>query len=214
MRFLSLFLALTLTGSSLYAADPTTLTLKDFTSLNGEAPGTGWVEENGVIHRADKAGDIMTKETYSSFELEWEWKISNAGNSGVKYWLEQVKGKGWLGVEYQILDDEKHPDGSKGINGNRKTGSFYDIKPAASDKPINPPGEWNTSKIVVKGTELKHYLNGRLVVEADTASDDWKAHIAASKFKGIEGFAAGKGHIMLQDHNDEVWFRNLRITKL
>lgn len=206
-----LFLAV---GATLSAVEPVTLTLKDFTNTKGEAPGAGWEEKDGVIARVDKAGDLISKEVYSDFELEWEWKISEGGNSGLKYWVEQFQGKSWLGIEYQILDDNKHPDGSKGLKGNRKTGSFYDIKPAASDKDLKPVGEWNVSKVISKGGKLQHFLNGKLVVEAQVPSEDWAKHIAESKFKNVEGFAGGKGHILLQDHNDPVWFRNIRIKKL
>lgn len=215
MKLKSAFFLLILSGT-LGAAEPKRLALADFTNNKGGAPGAGWTETDGVLHlkAQAKTGDLISKESYEDFELEWEWKISPGGNSGVKYWLSEIKGKGLLGVEYQILDDDKHPDATKGLAGNRKTGSFYDIKPAAAVKPLHAPGEWNTSRVVAKGGKVQHFLNGTLVVEADTKSDDWKAHLATSKFKGVEGFAAGSGRLLFQDHNDEVWFRNIRVTRL
>lgn len=201
-------------GAVLGAAEPVALTLKDFTNTKGEAPGAGWEEKDGVIARVAKAGDLISKEIYADFELEWEWKVAEGGNSGLKYWVEQIKGKSWLGLEYQILDDERHPDAKKGLDGNRKTGGFYDIKAPSEDKEMKPVGEWNRSKVVSKAGKLEHYLNGKLVAEAQVPSEDWSKLIEQSKFKGIEGFAAGKGHLLLQDHNDPVWFRNIRIKRL
>jgi hypothetical protein len=199
------------------AAEPVKLTLADFTTFKGEAPAGKWSEADGVIHLPEQGDEknsvfLITKKTYSSFELEWEWKVAEGGNNGIKYWVAPIGAKKeWLGIEYQMIDDARHPDANK--KDNHSTACIYDIKGAAKDKPVKPAGEWNSSKLVVKGTKIEHWLNGKLVCEADTASDEWKAGIAASKFKGKEGFAPGKGHIMLTDHSDETWFRNIRISE-
>ncbi|RYD33254.1 MAG: DUF1080 domain-containing protein, partial [Verrucomicrobiaceae bacterium] len=114
---------------------------------------------------------------------------------------------------YQMLDDVNHPDGK--IGAKRQTASLYDILPPAADKKLSPPGEWNTSKIVVKGTHIEHWLNGAKVLEVDLASDTFKTARAASKFKDAAGFAENaKGRLMLQDHGDETWFRNIRLKAL
>jgi hypothetical protein len=96
--------------------------------------------------------------------------------------------------------------------GSHTTGIIYDIKEPIADKPLNPVGEWNHSKIWVNGGKIEHWLNGQLVSAADTTTDEWKERIAKSKFKSKVGFAPGKGRIMLTDHQDETWFRNIQIT--
>jgi hypothetical protein len=176
----------------------------------GAAPGAGWsFEEGGVVHRAGKAGDIFTKKKYQDFELEFEWKAAVGANSGVKYRMKSV------GPEYQVIDDEKHPDAK---NETRKAASLYDVKAAAAGKPLKPAGEWNASRIVAKGKHLEHWLNGAKVMEIDLDSDEWKAAFAKSKFAKAKGadewFAREAGPVMLQDHGDEVWFRALRIREL
>jgi hypothetical protein len=197
-----------------FPAEPVTLTLADFTDTKGAAPGSGWVgESDGTIHLAGKGGGaLISKNEYSNFELEWEWKLNPGGNNGIKYWVTNIEKKGWLGVEYQMIDDEKHTDAKKGDNHN--TASIYDIKGAAPDKAVKPAGEWNTSKIVVKDGKIEHWLNGKLAVSAEVNSEEWKAGVAASKFKAVEGFAAGKGKLMLTEHGDETWFRNIRVKAL
>ncbi len=193
-------------------ADTATLTLTDFTDAKGEKPGAGWVaEDGGVIHRKMKQGDLISVKDYSDFELEWDWKVAEGANSGLKYWVNKFAKGGWLGIEYQMIDDERHSDAHKGDH-NHSTASFYDIKAVEAESAVKPAGEWNTSKVVAKGGKLQHFLNGKLVGEADTNGDEWKAQIAKSKFRTVEGFAPGHGHFLLQDHGDEVWFRNIRVT--
>jgi len=204
----TLFLA-----GSLFGADPVVLTLKDFTSASGGAPGHGWTEENGVIHLAEKgAGLLLSKEEYASFDLEWEWKLDEGGNNGIKYWVTKVGGKEWLGIEYQMIDDFKHPDGLRG--GSHNTGSIYDLKDSAKDKVLKPIGEWNSSRVVVKNGVIEHYLNGKLASTVDTNSGEWHECLANSKFKNKEGFAPGHGKLMLTEHGDPAWFRNIRIKAL
>lgn len=196
----------------LAAADAVPLTLADFTDTKGEKPSGGWTaESDGTIHLAGKGGgNLISKNDYENFVLEWEWKLMPGGNNGVKYWVTKVGGKEWLGIEYQMIDDSKHPDGLKG--GSHTTASIYDIKEPLPDKALKPAGEWNQSRIVVQDGKIQHWLNGKLAAEADTRSDDWKARIAASKFRNKEGFAPGKGRIMLTEHGDETWFRKIRVT--
>jgi hypothetical protein len=202
-----------LVASAVSAADPVTLTLADFTNLKGEAPGSGWIAEpDGTLHLSGKgAGYLISTGEYENFELEWEWKLVPGGNNGIKYWVAKIGPKEeWLGIEYQMIDDQAHEDGLKG--GARTTASLYDIKAPAQGKAYKPAGEWNTSKIVVQNGRVQHWLNGKLAVEADTTVPEWKDLVSKSKFKAKEGFAPGKGRIMLTEHGAETWFRNLRIT--
>lgn len=186
--------------------------LKGWTAVDGKAPGAGWKVVEGTLHLEGKGGNILSTEEFSSFELEWDWKIHAKGNNGVKYWVTQVGGKEWLGIEYQMIDDGGHADGKPGSN--HATASIYDIKAAAADKPLKPAGEWNQSRIIIKEGKIQHFLNGVVVVEADTASDEWKRLLSASKFRNKVGFAPGKGKIMLTDHADPVWYKNIRIRRL
>ncbi len=210
---MKLALTILLLAGSLFAADPVTLTLKDFTSASGGVPGAGWSEEGGVIALTGKgAGLLLSKEEYASFDLEWEWKLAEAGNNGIKYWVNKAGGKEWLGIEYQMVDDFKNPDGQRG--GNHNTGSIYDLKDSDKDKILKPIGEWNSSRVVIKDGVIEHYLNGKLVSTVDTKSEEWKECVEKSKFKSKEGFAPGHGKLMLTEHGDPAWFRNIRITVL
>jgi hypothetical protein len=185
--------------------------LSGWTSAKGGPPGKGWKVEDGAIHRTAGGGDLISEKEYADFELEFEWKISKGGNSGVKYRLRKTPA-GWIGAEYQVLDDAGHPNGKVA---DTSTGSLYEVVPADKHKILNPPGEWNKSKVIAKGKVLEHWLNGKLVLKADTSSADWAEMKKASKFAKIDGFAeAGPGRILLQDHGDEVWFRAIRIKEL
>lgn len=180
--------------------------LDQWSQKNGKPVTKGWKITDGTIHRHERGGDIITRAKFENFELEFEWKISEGGNSGVKY-----RAKGSLGLEYQVLDDHKHADRK---NPTHRTASLYDLLAAPDDKPANPVGEWNKAKIVANGSKLEHWLNGVKVMSIDQASDDWKARFGKSKYKKHQGFGTGPGHILLQDHGDEVWFRKLRVRRL
>lgn len=205
---------LALSAAAALGAEPRALTLSDFTDAKGQPAPAGWVtESDGSIHLKGGGGNLISKDEFTSFEIEWEWKIASGGNNGLKYWVVPIgEKKEWLGIEYQMIDDNKHPDGIRG--GAHTTASIYDIKEVAEDKPFKPVPEWNASKVVVRNGKIEHWLNGKLVCAADTNSDDWKERIAKSKFKNKPGFAPGKGRIMLTDHKDETWYRNIRIREL
>ncbi|MDB6140468.1 MAG: hypothetical protein JWO94_3540 [Verrucomicrobiaceae bacterium] len=187
-------------------------TLAGWTDAKGNPPPAGWVVEGDTLHRTAKSGDLISTKEYANFELEWDWKVAEGANSGLKYWVNVFPKGGALGIEYQMIDDERHPDAHKGDNHN--TASIYDIKGAAKDKAVKPAGEWNHSRIVIKDGVIEHILNGKLAVSADTKTPEWKELIAQSKFKKVEGFAPGKGKLLLQDHGDEVWFKDIKIKEL
>ena len=177
-------------------------------------PEKGWTVVDGVLHHAKGAGggDIVTVEMFEDFELVWEWKIGDGGNSGLKYNLpDATKG---VGFEYQLLDDAKHPDAQL-HDGTRKTASLYDVLAPAADKKLNPPGEWNASRIVVNGSHVEHWLNRGKTVEFEMGGDALKAAIAASKFKAMPTFGVKtKSPILLQDHGDEISIRAMKIRAL
>jgi hypothetical protein len=184
-------------------------------------PETGWVVEDGTLKRLEgdfKPGDIITVDKFESFEVRFDWRLSEGGNSGVKYLVDEAlsrESKSGVSFEYQVLDDDKHPDAKKGKNGNRTVGSLYDLIPAATTKTVNAPGEWNESRILVKGNHVEHWLNGSKVLEFERGSPELKAIIAESKFKTIAGFGeVAKGHILIQDHSDEVAYRNIKLRPL
>jgi len=184
----------------------------------------GWIINDNAIQclssgkgEAGQGGDIITKEKYGNFELTLEWKISEGGNSGIFYLAQEIEGDPiWKSSpEMQVLDNMKHPDAKMGVDGNRQAGSLYDLIPA---KPQNakPAGEWNQVKIMVYKGSVVHYQNGVQVLEYHLWTDDWKKMCANSKFKDYTNFVntATEGYIGLQDHGDDVWYRNIKIKKL
>ena len=182
-----------------------------------EASSTRWKVEGGALTVEAAGGsdtrgalDIVTGETYDAFELAWEWTIAPGGNSGLKYFVLEDRDAA-IGHEYQMLDDERHPDAK--IGAHRQTAAFYDVLPAR-DRPLKPAGEVNDSRVVVNGTNVEHWLNGTRVLQYELGSAALLAAVEKSKFKGIERFGKPqKGHILLQDHGDRVWIRNIRIRR-
>jgi len=177
-------------------------------------PGKGWLLEDGWLHCLGKGGgDIITDAEFDSFELLWEWKQAPDGNSGLKYFIIETRPSA-IGHEYQMIDDEREPD-AKLANGKRVTAAFYDVLPPSVKPPIKPPGEVNQSRVVVKGNHVEHWLNGTKVLEYECGTEQVKTAVANSKFKNTQGFGDKvRGHILLQDHNSEVWFRNLKLREL
>jgi hypothetical protein len=177
-----------------------------WTKVNGDPVDVGWGIKKGVVHRKARGGDIITKEKFKDFELTFEWKISEAGNSGIKY-----RTRGSLGLEYQVLDDLKHRDNK---NPTHRAASLYELVAAPDSKPLNNVGEWNKGRIVAKGNQIEHWLNGEKVVKVIWGTDDWKQRFQKSKYHKNEGFGSWNGPILLQDHNDPAWYRNLKIKRL
>jgi len=183
-----------------------------------DATGTRWKVENGFLtlppdNGKDTQGarDIISTSTYEQFELTWEWRIAQAGNSGVKYFVLEDLPEA-IGHEYQIIDDERHPDAKVGPK--RQTSAFYDVL-AASNRPLKPAGELNTSRVVVKGHTVEHYLNGTRVLQYELDSPALRAAIAESKFKDVARFGKlQNGHILLQDHGNQVWYRDIKVHVL
>lgn len=179
-----------------------------------EFPAKGWEVTNGWLHcLGQKGGDIISKDEFAEFDLEWEWKLAPGGNSGVKYFVLESR-KGPIAHEYQMLDDEVHPDG-KLAEGKRLTATFYDVLKTTVKTPVRPMGEINQSRVRVKGNHVEHWLNGVKVLEYDCGSPELKAAVAKSKFKDEAGFGNQvTGHILLQDHDFNVWFRNVKVKDL
>lgn len=171
----------------------------------------GWVAEDGCLKRLDKGGDIISDAAFTDFDLRWEWRLTPGANSGVKYFVTEERASA-LGHEYQLIDDSKHADALRGPKW--QTAAFYDVLPA-TNRTIKPVGEWNQARILVHGNHVEHWLNGAKVLEYELGSETVKAGVAASKFKNVAGFGTKiKGHILLQDHGDEIWFRDLKIREL
>ena len=187
-------------------------------------PDHGWKIEDGVLtvlasdgKEAANGGDIVTTETYKDFILKVDFKITEGANSGIKYFVDPAENKGEgsaIGCEFQILDDLRHPDAKLGVKGNRKLGSLYDLIPAPEDKPFKFD-EFNTAMIVVKGNHVEHWLNGVKLLEYERNTQEWNALVAYSKYKDWNNFGNHeRGNILLQDHGNEVSFKNIKIKVL
>ncbi len=187
-------------------------------------PQRGWVVDNGILKvlksggaESANGGDIVTTRKYKNFVLSVDFKITEGANSGVKYFVSPDLNKGEgsaIGCEFQILDDDKHPDAKLGVRGNRKLGSLYDLIPAPDNKPFNKT-EFNTAVVVVKGNHVEHWLNGVKLLEYERNNQMWQALVNYSKYRDWPNFGnVAEGNILLQDHGDEVWFKNVKIKEL
>ena len=194
-------------------------------------PEGQWLIEDGAIKKVSTqdgplqkdgqplaGGDLMTVEAFEDFELSFEWKISPGGNSGLKYNVSEEMSVAYppktaaLGFEYQVLDDDRHPDAKNGPN--RTAAGLYDLF-APMNKILKPVGEFNAAKIVFIGNHGEHWLNGSKVLAYDLGTPTMDALLAKSKYKDIPRFGdKRKGHIVLQDHTDAAWFRNIKIKRI
>jgi hypothetical protein len=180
-----------------------------------DPPGERWSVKDGTLHCAagdgntTPRGDIITRERFVDFDLRWEWRLAVGGNGGLKYFVDESRGKP-LAHEYQLLDDDGHKDGKNGPH--RQTGSLYDVLPPAADKPARPPGEWNESRLLVEGKHVEHWLNGRKILEYELGSDAFRAAIAKSKFKDMLDYGTKiETPILIQDHGFAASFRNIKV---
>lgn len=174
------------------------------------APSQGWVVEDGNLKLLPKGhgGDIITTNKFTDFDLRWDWRIEPKGNSGLKYLVTEERENG-IGHEYQMVDD------SLETSSKRVTASFYDVLPPKKLGLPTPIKEWNHSRLLIKGRHVEHWLNGVKVLEYKLGSAEIKAAVAKSKFKDVRGFGEKiSGHILLTDHHEETWFRNIKIRDL
>jgi hypothetical protein len=186
-------------------------------------PESGWEIKDGVLSvlstgggESTAGGDIVTTNQYSNFELKLDFKITEGANSGIKYYVDTEINKGAgssIGLEFQILDDAKHPDAKLGNHeGSRTIGSLYDLIQADPNKVVNPIGEWNQARIVSKNNHIEHWLNGRKVLEYERNSPEYFQLVKESKYEKWPNFGeAEQGRILLQDHGDLVSYRNIKI---
>jgi hypothetical protein len=181
-------------------------------------PATGWAVDGGVLkltppaEKSQRPGDIVTVEQFERFELALDWRLAEAGNSGVMYHVLEDETQPWrTGPEMQILDNARHKDGKKPET---SAGACYALYPPIKDA-TRPIGEWNQARLVVAAEGVEHWLNGEKVVEYKKGSDEWIERVAGSKFKTFPAFGKPtRGHIALQDHGDVVEFRNVKIRPL
>jgi hypothetical protein len=187
-------------------------------------PEGGWVIEDGTLHlkghgtgeAGGEGGDIIYDQPFKDFHLKLDWKISDGGNSGIFYLAQELEGEPiWKSApEMQILDNDRHIDAGLGVDGNRKAGSLYDLIPAKPQN-ANPAGEWNSAEVTVYRGTVVHRMNGQVVLEYHLGTSDWNRMIENSKFATFTEFAkASTGYIGLQDHGDDVWFRNIKVREL
>lgn len=175
----------------------------------------GWEIVDGALHQAQpgRGGDIVTREQFRDFELEFEWKLAEGGNSGVMFRVSEDHDNPWVtGPEYQLLDNDGHPDRLEGPD--RLAAANYDVHPS-DPAAAKPTGEWNSGRLVVQGTHVEHWLNGQKVVEYELFSPEWTAAVAASKWADNPNYGREEtGHIAFQGDHEQVWLKNVRIKPL
>jgi hypothetical protein len=191
-------------------------TSKGWTTTGGVPVPAGWDISNGCLstRKGEKGGDIISVNRYTDFDLSLDYKIEPACNSGVKYFFTRYETGGNLGMEYQIIDDILGEDNKQA---NHLCGSFYDVLPPdESQKKINPPGEWNSIRIVSNGKKVEHWINGKKILEFTRGDKTFADAVAKSKFsKTVPAFGmVEKGNILLQEHGGVVSFRNIKIKEL
>jgi hypothetical protein len=194
-------------------------------------PSAHWNIVNGAIHKIPSGkvptmpdgqpavgGDLMTTSSFLNYEMEFEWKVAPGANGGVKYNVSEelsmkvAPNHAALGFEYQVLDDALNDDNK---NPTHRAGALYDLITPNDSKRLRPVGEWNKSVVLLKGNHGEHWLNGALIVRFDLKTPAMDSLIAKSKYRSIAGFADKReGHIVLQDHNDEVWYRSIKLREL
>ena len=187
---------------------------------NPSLPIKGWKIEDGMLFMEGKGGgDIITKEKYGDFELIFEFNLTESANSGIKYFVDTIynekTGKMMInGPEYQIIDDYNYKGIKDNPNGTSSTGAAYLFYPP-KNKNLNPHGQWNQGKIVAKGKKVSHWLNGKKIVSYTRGNKDYLKKKAANKFKDDKNYGELKeGHILMTDHGDKVYFRNIKIKRL
>lgn len=215
-------LALSILTMTVQAQSKDWKTLFDGKSLKGwrmykNRPNNSWVIENGLLHclpkaQANQRADLITTDQYDNFELSLDWKIGPHGNSGIMFHVTEQYEQPYLsGPEYQLLDD---PSYEGQITATQHTGANYAMQAASKDM-TKPRGEWNHTRILVKGPHVEHWLNGEKIVSYELWSPEWYAQKAKDKWKDAPAYGmAPTGYISLQDHGEEIWFRNIRIRKL
>ena len=181
---------------------------------NGNAVEKGWqIENDGTLHLSGKGDNIVTRDEYQDFDLWFEFRIAEKGNSGIKYRVQKY-GSALLGCEYQIQDDSAFPN----LPPKHYTGSLYDIIDRSSpifERKYASSGEFNVGRIVIQRNRICHWMNGNLIIDELDCSPRFAEAIGQSKFKNNEGFGRNvSGRLMLTDHGSEVWYRNIYIRRL
>ncbi|MFC6099114.1 3-keto-disaccharide hydrolase [Olivibacter domesticus] len=193
--------------------------LSGWTSPKGTPLDADWKVENGKLSLNETGTkthiDMISVDEYSDFDLRVDFKLTNGANSGIKYFFTRYSEGGWLGMEYQLIDNDRHPDAKLGRNGNRQLSALYDMIPVTKKVAVKV-GDWNHARIVAKGSKVTHYVNGQEVLSFDRKSPAFENARQLSKFNEAKPAfgSVNKGHILLQDHGDIVYFKNVKIKAL